>query len=119
MNVTFKLSSNLATAPFGRCMQACWCVIVLSCKLCSYPRCPALNWSSSRCFNAGEGGGGCECSALISRPSALQRVLTFAFYALVFLMGRFGIAGLQLEQNIYAYCDSTVKAMTEGVHTIR
>ncbi|CAE7841566.1 luxQ [Symbiodinium microadriaticum] len=40
-----------------------------------------------------------------------QVVLTFAFYALVFLMGRFGIAGLQLEQNIYAYCDSTVKVL--------
>ncbi|CAE7208735.1 arcB [Symbiodinium sp. KB8] len=41
----------------------------------------------------------------------IYQVLTFAFYALVFLMGRFGIAGLQLEQNIYAYCDSTVKVL--------
>jgi len=41
----------------------------------------------------------------------IYQVLTFVFYTIVFLMGRFGVVGLQLEQYIYAYCDSTVKVL--------
>ena len=38
------------------------------------------------------------------------RIVSFILYALIFLAGRFGMITLSLEQIIYAYCDSTVKA---------
>ena len=37
------------------------------------------------------------------------RIVTFIFYAALFMFGRFGIIELSMEQIVYAYCDSTVK----------
>ena len=39
------------------------------------------------------------------------QIVSFIFYALIFLAGRFGMITLSLEQIIYAYCDSTVKVL--------
>jgi len=41
----------------------------------------------------------------------MYQVVTFAAYSGVFLAGRLGYFGLDVEQNIYAYCDSTVKVL--------
>ncbi|CAE7428760.1 luxQ [Symbiodinium natans] len=43
------------------------------------------------------------------------RLLCFSFYTGVFMLGRFGLIGLQQEQYIYAYCDSTVKVLQGAI----
>lgn len=46
-----------------------------------------------------------KCAMLI------YQIVTFIFYAGLFLSGRFGLVELSMEQNLYAYCDSTVKVL--------
>lgn len=46
-----------------------------------------------------------KCAMLI------YQIVTFIFYAALFMFGRFGIIELSMEQIVYAYCDSTVKVL--------
>eukprot|EP00435_Cladocopium_sp_Y103_P011004 s3117_g2.t2 len=41
----------------------------------------------------------------------IYQIVSFIFYAAIFMFGRFGIIELSMEQIVYAYCDSTVKVL--------